>query len=104
MRLRQSETHIASVNISRVQIPQDLPAYAFERRHYRTKENVNDARTLLGGSDVDWKPSRSGSGSAAVGLARKDVLSSEMFSALYVRTAMLNKNTVKGRGWRCYGY
>lgn len=43
----------------------------------RTKENVNDARTLLGGSDVDWGPSRSGSGPAAAGLGLivRDVLS-----------------------------
>ena len=57
----------------------------------RMKENVNDARTLLGGSDVDWGPSRSGSGPAAAGLARMAVLSSEMSSALCVCTAMLNK-------------
>lgn len=56
----------------------------------RMKENVNDARTLLGGSDVDWGPSRSGSGPAAAGLARWTSYR-QRCPQRFVCTAMLNK-------------
>jgi hypothetical protein len=54
------------------------------------KENVNDARTLLGaltsiGSRVDRDQ-----GQLRWGSRERTVLSSEMFSALYVCTGMLN--------------